>query len=50
MHAITAPDLAEGARAAGLSATGVDPRVTAVEVRDFDARSDTDRLRKASRT
>jgi MGT family glycosyltransferase len=46
VHVMTAPDLVAGARAAGLDATGVDPRILDVPIRDYEARRDVDRLRK----
>ncbi|MFC3961013.1 glycosyltransferase [Nocardia jiangsuensis] len=45
VHVRTLPALVGPLRTAGLSADAVDPRVTAVEVTDFRATSDTERLR-----
>ncbi|MEV0355257.1 glycosyltransferase [Nocardia sp. NPDC050697] len=45
VHVRTLPALVAPLRAAGLSADAIDPRVTAVEVTDFRATSDTERLR-----
>src|SRR3954468_18462357 len=43
----TAPDLVDAARAVGLDAEPVDPRILEVEVRDYEAGSGADRLRLA---
>src|SRR4051794_39747696 len=42
---VTDPGLVGAARAAGLDARALDPRVTAVEIRDFEEERDVSRLR-----